>query len=113
MQLSISDRLHLLDILPSVGDVTTLLVVRDAQEVLGFTAEEVERLKFTRDEDRVYWDEKADGQETDIALTKPAIDVVINRLRETSERKQLRIELLPLYERFLGLPETPEAPNQE
>ena len=113
MRLSVSDRLHLLDILPSMGDVTTLLVVRDAQDAIGFTDEEVERLKFTRDEDRVYWDEKADGQEMDIALTKPAVDVVINRLREMSERKQLRIELLPLYERFLGLPETPEAPQQE
>ena len=47
MELSVFERLTLLQVLPIVGEeLTTLFLVRELQKKLGFTEEEHEQLKF-------------------------------------------------------------------
>lgn len=100
MRLAVKERLMLLDVLPTEGDVTTLLVVREAQEALGFDAEEFSTLEFRNEAGRMFWNEqKAEDKEID--LTDAARDIIVQQLRSMNDRRVLNLDLLPLYQRFV------------
>lgn len=46
MELKVAERLMLLNLLPKEGDIVTLRVIRDAQQAIGLTEEELEALEI-------------------------------------------------------------------
>lgn len=100
MLLKAGDRLLLLNILPNVGSFETLKIVRDLQSALSFSEEEHKALDITSKDGMVQWRQEADIP-VDIPIGEIATKVIIERLQEVDKRKQLKIEALQLYERFV------------
>lgn len=101
MELSVRERLLLLDILPAQGDITTLLVIREAQEALGFQDEEREALEMVAEDGRVRWNMQIETPKI-VRLGDAALAIIAGRLKELSERKQLGLEHVDLYRRFVS-----------
>ena len=101
MELTVTERLVLLQLLPQEGDYTTLKIVRRLREELSFDEDEHAALGFVQDDERVRWNPDADLVK-DIDYGGKASSIVVEKLAELDEQKVLREEHLPLYEKFIG-----------
>lgn len=100
MQLRAKSRLFLLNIVPGVGDYTTLGIIQKLKEDLSFTEEEHKALKFTTKDNMTSWDEKADTP-VDILVGEKATDVIKDALRDLDSKKKLLVDFMPLYAHFV------------
>lgn len=100
MELGVADRLRLLSILPSEGNLVTLKIVRDLQQELSFSEAELTALKVRQEGTRVMWDETAETLKA-IPIGEKATDIIVDRLKELNRQQKLTLEILPLYERFI------------
>lgn len=100
MLLNVKQRLLLMNILPGESDYITLKVIREQQDRLGFSDEELIRLKVERDGDMYRWDEAAD-EPVDIEIGESARGVIKMALRRLDQEGRLKAEFLPLYEHFI------------
>ncbi len=99
MELKVSDRLILLSILPKEGNITTLRIVRDLKDMLGFDTSEYQQLNFDDNGVRVTWDGGDPSKE--ININEVAKGIIRTSFKELNNRNKLREEHLPLYERFV------------
>lgn len=105
MKLSVTERLMLLDILPTEGNIVTLKVVQQARERLGFTDEEISRYKFAESpgaDGRMFvrWDQKPD-QDVEIPLGETITAMIAERLRKLNADSKLTANHVSLYEKFV------------
>ena len=114
MELTVFERLVLLNVLPREGGLTTLKIVRQLRESLSFTEEEHTALQFRQGGDkladgstvpagRLAWNE-AGNVPKDIPVGEKATAIVLATLRELDRAKKLTADHLPLCEKF-GLEE--------
>lgn len=102
MKLAIKERLGLLGLLPKEGNVLTLKIIRDLQQELGFSEEEIKKHKIIQlDSNRVSWEPEKAGKEKDIEIGEKANDVVVLALSKLNKDEKLSLDMLPLYERFI------------
>jgi hypothetical protein len=114
VKLKVAERLILLNLLPQEGDIVTLRVVRDAQQVIGLSEEELAELNIhhpekedgTEDIARLIWKAEADV-EKDIPIGPRATIIIIDKLTKLSEEKKLTVQQIGLYEKFVD-PQEPE-----
>lgn len=99
MLLKVKDRLLLLNTLPGESDYITLKVIREVQDNLSFSDDELTRLKVTKTEDMYTWDEEID-EFVDVEIGESARGLIKQELRKLNEQGQLKMEFLPLYEHF-------------
>lgn len=100
MKLGIVERIQLLGLLPKEGDITMLRLIRDAQQALAFSEEEIAAAEITTESNRTQWNpEKA--VEKEIAFGDATKGIIVDALKKLNEAKQLTINHLPLYERFV------------
>ena len=99
MELSIMERLVLLSVLPLEGNFVTLKVTRELQNELSFTEQEIAECNIRSEGDRAFWDKDVIKN---IEFGHKAKDIVVNVLSKMNEDKQLRMEHMPLYEKFIG-----------
>ena len=98
MELGIKQRLILLQVLPQEGDFTTLKIIRDLVDSLGFSEDEHKRHNIRVDGGQFIWD---NGEEIkDIPIGEKATDIISNAFRKLNDEKKLRIEHMELYEGF-------------
>lgn len=106
MELSVLERLTLLNVVPKTGDITTLRIVRDLEADLSFSEEEHGLLKFTVQDGRIGWN--SDGMATvglkDVAVGEKAMDIIQEALTALNKAKTLNLDTLGLYERFVENP---------
>ena len=102
MILSIKERINLLSILPREGNLITLKIVRKTQNNIGFSSEEIQKLKFqTFPDGRISWDiNEAEDKEVD--LDPIGLDIIREELRKLDAQRKLNIEHLSLWEKFIG-----------
>jgi len=103
MEVSVTERIALMNVLPKEGDITTLRILRDLQTGLGFSEEELEALKFVQAEGRVQWD--PDGAEAvglkEIEAGRATRRLIARTLKSLEKAKKLPIAFIDLYERFV------------
>ena len=99
MKLTVGDRLILLSIIPQQGDFTTLKIVQNMRAELSFGEEEHKKLKFRQEEAMVYWEEGLEDKE--INFGEKATDIIVDAFKKLNSQKQLRIEHMELYEKFV------------
>lgn len=104
-KLNIAERIALLNILPYEGNVVTLKIIRDLQNQLGFSEEEMKRFKMKniRKPDGstfAVWDSKYD-EKKEIEIGDAANTIVVEQLKLLEKGKKLRMEMLTLYEKFV------------
>lgn len=102
MRLQAFDRMILLNILPTEGDILTLRIVRDLQDALSFTEAEHAALNIRQEPGTtgVKWNGEAD-QPIDVEIGPVATGLIRDQLARLSEDQKLTLEHVPLYERFV------------
>jgi len=100
MDLTVFDRLILLNVLPKEGDITTLRIVRALRDSLSFSEEEHTALQFKHDGNNIAWKEEADVAK-DVVIGEKATDVIVSALRSLNKSKKLTEQHLGLYEKFI------------
>jgi DNA-binding transcriptional MerR regulator len=100
--LSVFDRLMIVNILPSESDITTLKIIRDLKSQLGFTESEHEKLCFNVDKQTgsVRWKTE---HESDICVEIGSMGsmIISEQLKILNEKKKLTVEHISLYEKFV------------
>jgi len=100
MLLSILDRLMVLNLLPKKGDVTTLRVIGEVQESVGFTNDEYDKLNFTHTDKGTNWENTVEPKE--IQLGSAAAGLLRKALKTKDDAKELTLDELPFYDRIMG-----------
>jgi len=99
-ELTVVERLVLLNILPKEGDFTTIKLLRKLRENLSFDEDEHKKLNFVQDGDQVRWDMKA-VVEKHIAIGEKMTDIIQGALKKLNDEKKLTDEHFTLYEKFV------------
>lgn len=99
MLLSVLDRLILLNVLPTEGDLTTIKIVGDLRNSLSFSEDEHEVLQFNEEGEQLHWEEGVSDK--DITLGTKAHMLVAGVLEQLSTDKKLTADHLPIYEKFV------------
>ena len=98
MELSVLDRLVLLNVIPREGDITTLKIVRKLNDELSFSEEEHKQLLFRNEGDSLHWNEIPPKE---IEIGEKATDVIVEAFKKLNKQGKLHMDYLDLYERFV------------
>jgi hypothetical protein len=99
MELTIMERLALLQILPQQGNVATLRIVRKLREDLSFTEDEIKAFDIIIEEGRITWDEvKAKPRGYEFGAT--AHKTIIDTLEKLDNEGKVEIQHLSLMDKF-------------
>lgn len=103
MQLTIQERILLGNLLPKVGDFTTLRLVRGLMDDLSFSEDEHKLLKFKRDGQLLSADPEGAAKvgSKDIIIPSTVHELVRAELQKRDAEKKLELEHLSLYEKFV------------
>lgn len=105
VKLNISERIALLGVLPPVGDIVTLRIIQELRTSLSFTEEEMEKWKIKNKKVEggaiITWDEDFTDKTKDFDIGKAVTGVIKQELLKLSAQKQLRVDMIPLYEKFV------------
>lgn len=78
-----------------------LKIIQKAKLDLGFSEEEVAEVNLRSENDQIKWDDQKDPNK-DIEIG-PKLSIAIEEiLGKLNEESKLRIEFLPLYEKFVN-----------
>jgi len=99
-ELTVVERLVLLNILPKEGDFTTIKLLRKLRENLSFDEDEHKKLNFVQDGDQVRWNQEA-LVDKHIAIGEKAGDLIHDALKKLNDEKKLTNEHFSLYEKFV------------
>jgi hypothetical protein len=113
MQLTVFERLTLLNILPREGNFLTLKILREMRENLSFSEEEHKMLQFKNagdkvkedsdevvPEGKVLWNMAGDVVK-DVGFGEKATDIIVERLKTLDKEKKLTDAHFSLYEKFV------------
>lgn len=100
MDLSVMERLLLLELLPAEGSITTLRIVRDLRSALSFTEQEHADWHIEQQGGQVRWDTVA-AQLTPIAIGPTASALIRAALEKRNTAQTLRAEHVDLWDRFV------------
>ena len=110
MELSVLERLVLLNLLPQEGNFTTLKLLRKLREELSFNEEEHKTLSLKQDGDQVRWNEEAKIVK-DVKVEGKMLALVVEILTKLDKEDKLRGEHFTLYEKFVEVKEDKEPLN--
>ena len=102
-EMTVLERLVLLNILPKEGDFTTIKLMRKLRESLSFDEDELKKIEFVQDGDQTRWNEKnASTIMKQIQIGEKMTDIVHDALKKLNDEKKLTNEHLSLYEKFVA-----------
>ena len=104
MNLSVLERLVILKALPGEGDYASLKILTNLRMSLAFTEEETKAWEIVTNPKtgQITW--QNDG-EADIPIGERATDIVIGAFKKLDSDKQLPVEAMSAYEKFISLTE--------
>ena len=116
MKLKVGERLLILNLLPTQGDMVTLRVVKDAVEALSLKTDEMKSVDLKTIEspdgkNQLKWDTSKD-EGVDIELSKAAIGIAREKLKEMNDQKKLQFQHMDLYERIVERTDQADKPKK-
>jgi len=100
IELTVMERLVLLNILPKEGDFTTIKLLRKLRENLSFDEDEHKKLNFVQDGGQVRWNQEALSNKR-IQIGEKQSDIIHDALKKLNDEKKLMDEHFSLYEKFV------------
>ncbi len=100
MELTVKERIILLNILPAEGDILSLRIVRKLRETLSFSEEEHEALQIKEVANQVHWNTAAEKPK-EVEIGPRAHALVADTLKALNAQKKLRMEHVELYEKVV------------
>lgn len=103
MSLSVFERILLLNLLPTDGDITTLRLVRALRESLSFSEDEHKAFAIVNDGQQIKWDETAAkaAAPKSVEIGPVMRQVIVDRFAALNAAKQLQDIQIDLYDRFV------------
>ena len=102
MELSIIERLVLLNILPKEGNFLTLKLIRQLRESLSFDEAEIKAVNLRQVDEKVAWDmDKAVSKKIEIG--EKMSDLVVGTLKDLDKEGKLKDEHFSLFEKFVEI----------
>ena len=101
--LSVKDRLVLINVLPKEGDFRTIKSLRKVREALSFTEKEQEVLDFQSKDGMMTWTEPGKDETSlrEIDIPGSIVGVITDTLTRLNDQKKLTEDLFELYEMFV------------
>lgn len=100
MNLSVSERLAILSVLPEKGDFVTLKILNVLRMNVSLTEEEIKKWNVVQnlETQMVNWEENG---EAEIPIGEIATGIVVDSLRNLDKRKELLPQHFDVYEKFI------------
>ena len=99
MELTVLERLLLLNMLPAEGDLTTIRIVHNLRQELSFSEEEHAKLQFAQDGGNVQWQEGAIPNKV-FDFAPKAAGLIAESLSKLDKEKKVKPEHLGLFDKF-------------
>ena len=100
-ELTLLERLTLLQALPAQGNFATIKIVRKLREDLSLSEKEHKEYNVVLEGDRIRWDlKKEKPKKVDIGPT--SLGIIQKALKGLNDKEQLKDEHITVYERFVG-----------
>lgn len=103
MLFHVAERIHLLNLLPAEGDITTLRIVRQLREALSFSEAEHTDFAMQVEGGRVTWDAAKAGAK-DVEVGEKARSIIGAALQRASEAGKLSSDLVAVYDACVDEP---------
>lgn len=104
MKLNIQERIMLAGILPNESNFLTLKIVRELQEKLSFTEEEIKEFELRQTvqdgQSMLNWNQKKE-KEVEIPIGEKATDIITEALTKLNKENKLTQQIYSLYEKFI------------
>lgn len=104
MKLTVLERINLLSILPSQGNLVTLRILRELRDELSFTEREMKRaqIQILPDGKISFEPKAAESVVKDIHIGDVANGIIVDELVKAEKAGKLKALHLDLYERFVS-----------
>ncbi len=109
MKLTMYERLALLNVLPGQGNFVELTIIGNLRTRLLPSEQEIEDFEIVVDGALTIVKKPADETIVDIEVSDRAREVVTRALKERDTGGTLTLPDVPLYEKFVGMPELPDG----
>lgn len=100
LSLNVFERLSILQALPPTGNFITMRIVRDLQDKLSFTEEEIKDLEIKEAQNSVSWNQEG-NKSKEIEIGEKAMDIITKAFKTQDEEGKLSLRTLPLYEKLV------------
>jgi hypothetical protein len=101
MNLTLLERIVLLNILPTESNFATLKIVNDLRNTLSFTEEEYKEYEIVQDGNKLTWNLKG-NEEQEITIGEKATDIIVEALKKLDEGKKLTMQQYSVYNKFIS-----------
>lgn len=99
MLFTVKERLMLLAMLPSKGNVTTIRLLKELTEDLSFSEKEHKKYDIKSVNGQIFWDDKKAKPKT-IEIGPVMKGMIKDTLEELNEKQELQVDHLSLWEKF-------------
>ncbi len=101
MKLKLIDRIMLANILPTEGNIKTLVCAKDIRKKVDFTQDEVKKYEIDSAENGgIKWNLEGAATEFDIEFTELETMEIVKTLKKLDKENKLSIQLMPLVDLF-------------
>lgn len=101
MRLGVGDRIVILSILPSEGDLATIRIVHDLRQALSFTEEEHKAFEIEVTDDGMKWE---GGEVKEIPIGPRAHVLIAEALEALDKEEKLTEDFLDIWDKFVASP---------
>ena len=110
--LNVGERIQLLRLLPSAGDITTIRIVREIREALSFSDDEHKKYSVTvqdagDERSFIKWDRIAGMETKEVEISDKICSMVKARLVNMDKMNELELSMIRFYEIFVEGLDTP------
>jgi hypothetical protein len=101
MELNVTERLMLLNMLPVEANITTLRLLRTLKEDLSFNEEENKSLNFVQDGEQLRWNIEAAETVKDVTIGEIMTVLIAGILTKLNTEEKLTEGHINLYDKFM------------
>jgi hypothetical protein len=101
-KLTHGERIIILNHLQVKGSILTLRIVRGLMDKLAINPGEIKKFKITEKNGQITWDPKTADQTREFTLTDFERDLIKEKFKELSDKNELSMDCLTVYEKFFA-----------
>jgi hypothetical protein len=101
MELTVIERLAILNVLPKEGNFLTLRVIRGIVSKVGITSEEIKKFEINTEGEVASWNELGNVP-LPFSFDDVELDIIRKQLKKLDSENKLVQEMFSTYEKFCG-----------
>lgn len=98
--LTVSERIHVLNLLPAEGSFVTVKAIRDFTAKVGFTATEIVDMEIIEKDGIVTWNQKG-NEERVFDFIDAEAELIRKELRKMDAEEKITNNIFSVYEKFM------------